>query len=706
MSKSRDNSSSITPPLENGNLVLYDTEPDATEEALSTFVNLKNNVYCDSIKDVYSAADEFMTCDCTEDIGSDGENHACGPDSDCINRLTNIECVDGQCQTCGDDCQNQRFQKNEIAPVSIFKTQHKGFGMRADKDIPAQTFIVEYKGEIVDNELYKENKEKYSNEGIKHFYFMMIQDNEIIDATKKASIGRFCNHSCDPNAFVEKWVVNKRFRMGIFAKRKILKGEEITFDYNVDRYGAEPQKCYCGAANCLGVMGGKTQSESARLLPHTISEALGVRANVEKKWIKDQKKNGIKVTQDNIDSNVNAEFVKSLILDPLTLGDVSKVVSCLLQPDLDFIVISRVIERFTLCENYDEIVERFCRLHGMQALSTAIKTVLKPTGSKLSIKEEELFSYIINILLHWPTLRARNSIANCKIDELLLEVRGKSNNQETKTQIDQLLNGWKDLELVYRIPKKSDLGDAANTSTNLDDRRTRSTSAPAAETPEPVNTKIDGVALPPGWEWAEDPSTKAIYYYNRTKNITQWEKPKQIAMPSKVTDEEERKRRREKERQKEEAKLKRLERERQMARQKELETEEKRMSMLSSIIAEASLERPASPVVKKETDHVSSVEKQWTKLFAAAVPNMMKKYQSEIGRDGLKTCARDVVHTLAQKEFKRHADETPPDELSEEKKAKVKHFVKEYMAKYLSKLEEKRKRKASQSSSESKRAKV
>ncbi|KAG7844208.1 hypothetical protein KL941_004157 [Ogataea angusta] len=708
MSRSKDTSTSATPPAEGNGVVLYDKEPDATQEALTTFVNLKDNIYCDSIKDIYSAADEFMACDCIENIGSDGTNHACGPDSDCINRLTNIECVDGQCSGCGDKCQNQRFQNNEIAPVSIFKAEHKGYGMRADKDISPHTFIVEYKGEIVDNELYKERKEQYSNEGIKHFYFMMIQDNEIIDATKKASVGRFCNHSCDPNAYVEKWVVNKRFRMGIFAKRKIIKGEEITFDYNVDRYGAEPQKCYCGAPNCLGVMGGKTQSESARLLPHVITEALGVRANVEKKWIKEQKKIGTKVTQDNIESNVNVEFVKSLELEPLRLADVSKVVSCLLQPDLDFIVISRVIERFSLCDNFDEIVNRFCRLHGMQALSTALKTMLGLSGDNFSIEEEELFASMVTILQHWPPLRAKNTIVSCRMDEMLQEAESKTSNPDLKNSVSQLLSNWKDLELVYRIPKKSDLSNASDATAKLDDRRARSTSMPASDVVDPAKTTIDGVALPPGWEWAEDPNTKTVYYFNRSKNITQWERPVNTPTGPGTSDEEERRKRREKERQKEEAMFRKLEQERQLARQKELEIEEMRMNKLSSIIAQASLEKPSTPAAtpKKEERHISATEKQWTKLFASAVPNMLKKYENEIGRDSLKACARDIVHTLAQKELKRRSDSKPPSELSHEKKAKIKHFVKEYMAKFLVKLEEKKKRKSSGALSESKRTKA
>lgn len=94
----------------------------------------------------------------------------------------------------------------------------------------------------------------YAEEGIRHFYFMMLQKDEVrqhcctrvsansracqfIDATKRGGIGRFANHSCNPNCYVAKWTVDKHVRMGIFANRYIKKNEELTFNYNVDRYG-------------------------------------------------------------------------------------------------------------------------------------------------------------------------------------------------------------------------------------------------------------------------------------------------------------------------------------------------------------------------------------------------------------------------------------------------------------------------------------
>ena len=178
--------------------------------------------------------------------------------------------------TCGGSCQNQRFQNRNYANVSVIQTEKKGYGLRANVDIPPHTFIYEYIGEVIDEPNFRQRTNKYADEGIKHFYFMSIKKGEFIDATKKGCLARFCNHSCNPNCMVEKWVVGDKLRMGIFSNEHIRAGEELTFDYNVDRYGAEPQACFCGEPNCIGYIGGKTQTEAATKLPAIFVEALGI----------------------------------------------------------------------------------------------------------------------------------------------------------------------------------------------------------------------------------------------------------------------------------------------------------------------------------------------------------------------------------------------------------------------------------------------
>jgi SET domain-containing protein len=82
-----------------------------------------------------------------------------------------------------------------------------------------------------------------------------------VDAQKKGNWARFMNHSCNPNCILQKWVVGNRFRMGIFAKRDIEPGQELTFDYKFERYGDKAQPCFCGESVCTGFIGGSKKTE-------------------------------------------------------------------------------------------------------------------------------------------------------------------------------------------------------------------------------------------------------------------------------------------------------------------------------------------------------------------------------------------------------------------------------------------------------------
>lgn len=152
-------------------------------------------------------------------------------------------------------CDNQQFQRYNYSECNVFDTISKGFGIRASHDIPAETFVIEYVGEVLDNKQFEKRAKKYSENKNIHYYFMALKSNAIIDATKKGNISRFINHSCNPNAETQKWTVNGELRIGFFSIKDIKSGEEITFDYQYQRYGKQAQKCYCEAPNCRGWIG-------------------------------------------------------------------------------------------------------------------------------------------------------------------------------------------------------------------------------------------------------------------------------------------------------------------------------------------------------------------------------------------------------------------------------------------------------------------
>ncbi|KAG8389773.1 hypothetical protein BUALT_Bualt01G0013400 [Buddleja alternifolia] len=201
--------------------------------------------------------DEVMVCHCKP--SSDGRM-GCG--AKCLNRMLNIECVKKTCP-CGELCSNQQFQKRKYAKLKSFKCGKKGFGLQSLENIFEGQFLIEYVGEVLDMHAYEARQREYALKGHKHFYFMTLNGSEVIDACAKGNLGRFINHSCDPNCRTEKWMVNGEVCVGLFAIRDIKKGEEVTFDYNYVRvFGAAAKKCVCGSSNCRGYIGGDvTNSE-------------------------------------------------------------------------------------------------------------------------------------------------------------------------------------------------------------------------------------------------------------------------------------------------------------------------------------------------------------------------------------------------------------------------------------------------------------
>ncbi|XP_017981320.1 PREDICTED: histone-lysine N-methyltransferase ASHH2 isoform X2 [Theobroma cacao] len=195
--------------------------------------------------------DEIMVCHCKRP--PDGKL-GCG--DECLNRMLNIECVQGTCP-CGDLCSNQQFQKRKYAKMKWDRFGRKGFGLRTLEDISASQFLIEYVGEVLDMQAYEARQKEYASRGQRHFYFMTLNGSEVIDAYVKGNLGRFINHSCDPNCRTEKWMVNGEICIGLFALRDIKQGEEVTFDYNYVRvFGAAAKKCHCGSPHCRGYIGG------------------------------------------------------------------------------------------------------------------------------------------------------------------------------------------------------------------------------------------------------------------------------------------------------------------------------------------------------------------------------------------------------------------------------------------------------------------
>uniref|UniRef100_A0A8D0KZ29 SET domain bifurcated histone lysine methyltransferase 1 n=1 Tax=Strix occidentalis caurina TaxID=311401 RepID=A0A8D0KZ29_STROC len=80
----------------------------------------------------------------------------------------------------------------------------------------------------------------------------------IIDAKLEGNLGRYLNHSCSPNLFVQNVFVDThdlRFPwVAFFASKRIRAGTELTWDYNYEVGSVEGKEllCCCGAVECRG----------------------------------------------------------------------------------------------------------------------------------------------------------------------------------------------------------------------------------------------------------------------------------------------------------------------------------------------------------------------------------------------------------------------------------------------------------------------
>lgn len=55
-----------------------------------------------------------------------------------------------------------------------------------------------------------------------------LDEDRVVDATLSGGLARYINHSCNPNCVTEIVEVDREFRIIIFAKRRINRGEEVT----------------------------------------------------------------------------------------------------------------------------------------------------------------------------------------------------------------------------------------------------------------------------------------------------------------------------------------------------------------------------------------------------------------------------------------------------------------------------------------------
>ncbi|KAJ8921947.1 hypothetical protein NQ315_008581 [Exocentrus adspersus] len=134
--------------------------------------------------------------------------------------------------------------------VYLARSKIQGLGLYAARDLEKHTMVIEYIGEIIRTELAECREKQYEakNRGI---YMFRLDEERVVDATLSGGLARYINHSCNPNCVAETVEVDRDVRIIIFAKRRIQRGEELSYDYKFDIEDDQHKiSCMCGAPNC------------------------------------------------------------------------------------------------------------------------------------------------------------------------------------------------------------------------------------------------------------------------------------------------------------------------------------------------------------------------------------------------------------------------------------------------------------------------
>ncbi|XP_060211138.1 histone-lysine N-methyltransferase, H3 lysine-9 specific SUVH5-like [Lycium barbarum] len=173
---------------------------------------------------------------------------------------------------CPPSCYNRVSQHGIKVPLEIFKTDTRGWGVRALTSISSGTFICEYTGKLL------EDTEAERRIGNDEYLFDIGQNysgctmNSLaeeggytIDAAHYGNVGRFINHNCSPNMYAQNVFYDhedkKMPHIMLFAADNIPPLKELSYHYNysVDQvYESDgkikEKKCFCGSSDCTGRM--------------------------------------------------------------------------------------------------------------------------------------------------------------------------------------------------------------------------------------------------------------------------------------------------------------------------------------------------------------------------------------------------------------------------------------------------------------------
>nr|AAR31181.1 enhancer of zeste-like 1 [Zea mays] len=192
----------------------------------------------------------------------------CGCPKICKNRFRGCHCAKSQCRSrqcpcfaadrecdpdvcrncwvgCGDgtlgvpnqrgdnyECRNMKLLLKQQQRVLLGRSDVSGWGAFLKNSVSKHEYLGEYTGELISHKEADKRGKIYDRENSS---FLFNLNNEyVLDAYRMGDKLKFANHAPDPNCYAKVIMVTGDHRVGIFAKERILAGEELFYDYRYE----------------------------------------------------------------------------------------------------------------------------------------------------------------------------------------------------------------------------------------------------------------------------------------------------------------------------------------------------------------------------------------------------------------------------------------------------------------------------------------